>query len=113
MADREWWITDNGTNMLSGLDIFNCDTGMYDNDPCNPARLNRVDIIDFLRRIPNARESFNRLYPTMSDEEKLRLDEIAKASKFMESNPQTVEDNFQRRVNTQGIYTTGKKGGGN
>lgn len=109
----EWWITPNGTNMLSGLDVFNTETGRYDNDLTNPAKLNRIDIIDFLKRIPSARSSFNRLYPTMSDEEKVRLDEIAHASKFMESNPQTVEDNFQRRMNTQGIYTTGKKGGGN
>ena len=113
MSSNEWWIVPNGTNMLSGLDYFNEETGQYDNDPNNPARLNRIDIIDFLKRIPMARHSFNRLYPTMSDEEKLRLDEIAKASKFMERNPQTVEDNFQRRMNTQGIYTTGKRGEGN
>ena len=109
----EWWITPNGTNMLGGLDVVNAETGRHDNDPTNPARLHRLDIIDFLKRIPSARSSFNRLYPTMSDEEKVRLDEIALASKFMESNPQTVEDNFQRRMNTQGIYTTGPRGGGN
>ena len=110
---REWWITPNGENMLSGLDVFNAETGRYDNDTTSPAKLNRVDIIDFLKTIPSARSSFNRLYSTMSDEEKVRLDEIAKASKFMDSNPQTVEDNFQRRMNTQGIYTTGPRGGGN
>lgn len=110
---REWWITPNGDNMLSGLDVFNSETGRYDNDPNSPAKLNRVDIIEFLKTIPSARSSFNRLYPTMSAEEKLRLDEIAKASKFMIRNPKEVEDNFQRRMNTQGIYTTGKRGGGN
>lgn len=110
---REWWITPNGINMLGGLDVFNSETGMYDNDPNNPAKLNRNDIIDFLKTIPSARSSFNRLYPTMSTDEKSRLDEIAVASKFMIRNPKEVEDNFQKRLNTQGIYTTGKRGGGN
>ena len=110
---NEWWITHNGINMLSGLDYFNEETGMYDNDPTNPARLNRYDIIEFLKTIPLARSSFDRLYPTMSDEEKVRLDEIAKASKYMMKEPQSVEDTFQKRVNTQGIYTTGRRGGGN
>lgn len=109
----EWWITPNGTNMLSGLDVFNVETGMYDNDETNPAKMNRYDIIDFLKSIPLARASFNRIYPTMSAEEKIRLDEIAKACKFVPRNPKDVEDTFQRRMNTQGIYTTGKKGGGN
>ena len=109
----EWWITPNGTNMLGGLDVLNAETGMYDNDPTNPAKLHRLDLIDFLKRIPSARSSFNRLYPTMSVEEKLRLDDIAHASRFMDSNPQEVEDAFQRRMNRQGIYTTGKRGGGN
>tara|TARA_B100000963_G_C22051903_1_gene419919 strand:+ start:161 stop:502 length:342 start_codon:yes stop_codon:yes gene_type:complete len=113
MSNVEWWITPNGTNMLAGLDRFNEETGMYDNDPNNPANLNRLDIIEFLKTIPSARLSFNRLYPKMTADEKLRLDEIARASKFMVRNPKEVEDNFQKRMNTQGIYTTGKKGGGN
>lgn len=110
---KEWWITANGTNMLSGLDSFDSETGVWENDSTNPARLHRYHIIEFLKEIPAARDSFNRIYPTMSAEEKLRLDEIAHSSKFRTKNPKEVEDLFQKRMNTVGIYTTGKRGGGN
>lgn len=110
---REWWVTASGANLLSGLDSFNSDTGVWENDTNNPALLHRYHIIEFLKEIPAARDSFNRLYPTMGEEEKERLDEIAHASKFRAKNPKDVEDTFQRRMNTVGIYTTGKRGGGN
>ena len=109
----EWWITPNKINMLSGLDTWNSETLSWDNDAENPARLHRYHIIEFLKQHPEARNSFNRLYPNMTEEEKLRLDDIAKAAKHMTRSPKEVEDTFQRRQNTVGIYTTGKRGGGN
>lgn len=113
MSSNTWWVTPNGTNLLSGLDVWNSETRQWDNDPSNPAKLHRYDIIDFLRRLPQARVSFDYLYPSMSDAEKLRLDVISKASVKMVTDPTTLSDNFQKRMNTQGIYTTGPKGGGN
>jgi hypothetical protein len=47
----------------------------------------------------------------MSQEEQTRLDEIASSAKFMIRDPKDVEDAFQKKMNSQGIYTTGPRGG--
>lgn len=80
-------------------------------DDTNPIRLKDEVIIDFLRRIPAARDSFNRLYPSMLDEEKERLDTLSVSAKYAQPDFTAVEDSFQRRLNTAVIRTTGPRGG--
>jgi len=113
MSNENWWVTPSGVNLLSGLDTYNTETNTWDNDADDPAKLHRWDIIDFLRRLPAARESFNHLYAKMSVKERVRLDEIATAAEFREPTHKDKEDTFQSKMNTVGIYTTGPRGGGN
>lgn len=98
---REWWVNDVGINLLKGV---------WDDEE-NPPKLSDETIIDLLRRIPDARESFNRLYPTMLPEEQARLDVIAEGAEFVIRDYKTLFDDFQRRQNTVGIHTTGPHGG--
>jgi len=130
----EWWVYPNGINMLEGLDFWstipdfglipgtttpdpnvcNCtppEPGHWEPDPDNPARLPRDVIIDFLRRIPEARSSFCRLFRLMSTEEQERLTWIAMMAKLFKRDPKLWDDLFQKGQNTVGIYTTGPKGG--
>jgi len=100
-VEREWWIDDAGRNTLKGV---------YD-DPDNPVVLPDEYILDFLRTIPEARESFNRLYPTMLPEEKERLDTLSMSALYIQPDIKVVEDRFQARQNTVGIHTTGPNGG--
>ena len=98
----EWWFNNSGLNLLKGVE----------GDESNPIRLSDVLIIDFLRRNPAARESFNRLVPNMLDEEQVRLRAIASGSaKYRYSDYTQVEDNFQSLSNKVGIQTTGRFGG--
>ena len=106
-----WWQYPNGTNALSGLDIWDEENLRWAANPDNPAVLDRDTIAHLLRTIPSARLGFNTIYPTMSQEEQARLDEIATSAKFMIRDPKDVEDAFQRKMNSQGIYTTGPRGG--
>lgn len=102
----EFWFDNGGQNMLAGV---------HSDDPAqpsaNPVRLPDEYIIDFLRRIPAARESYNRLYPLMSPEEKERLDLLAGNATYMACSPLDQADTFQRKQNTVGIRTTGPAGG--
>ena len=102
----EWWFDNGGQNMLSGV---------HSDDPDvpsdNPVRLPDDFIIDFLHRIPAARESFNRLYPQMSFEEKERLDLLLSNAVFLPRSPQEQTDRFQRSQNVVGVRTTGRAGG--
>ena len=68
--EREWWLTDIGQNLLAGSYV----------DADNPILLDDEQILDFLRRIPAARESFNRLFPSMdsSSQERLRIQDLGK-----------------------------------
>ena len=128
----EWWVYPNGINALSGLDYWgNPDYGFLDQlppwpieddkcrgmdgdwiiDPDNPAVLDRETIIYFLRTIPCARQSFCRLYPKMTADERARLDWIAaRANLFMRSH-QDIDDSFQHAQNTYPPRTTGPRGG--
>jgi len=100
--EREWWVDDSGINTLKGVP----------GDPTNPPMLREDYIFDFLRKIPAARDSYNRIYPTLLPEEKARLDLIVDGGAlFLQPDIQGTEDNFQRRQNTAGIFTTGRFGG--
>lgn len=97
----EWWINNSGQNMLAGVE----------DDESNPPRLPHDFIIDFLRRIPEARDSFNRLFGQMTEDEQGRLAAIAQAAEFMVTDPTAVEDGFQSALNKAGIQTAGPRGG--
>lgn len=98
----EWWINDIKDNMLKGVE----------GDECNPPRLPAEMIYDILRETPDARASFNRLYPKMLPAEQVRLDAITQGIvTFLVDDPKAIEDNFQKTLNTAGIQTTGAKGG--
>lgn len=98
---QEWWIDNVGRNMLRGVH----------GDSSNPPILPDDYIFDFLRKIPAARESFNRLYPTMLPDERARLDEISKGATHLQPDIKAKGDAFQRGQNTVGIFTTGPRGG--
>jgi hypothetical protein len=98
---REWWIDNVGRNLLKGVH----------GDATNPPLLPDDYIFDFLRRIPAARDSFNRLYPTMLPEEKDRLDLISEGALYLQPDIKATEDAFQRSQNAVGIFTTGPYGG--
>jgi hypothetical protein len=102
MAGREWWINDVGQNQLKGVE----------DDPLNQPRLSGKTIFDFLRRIPDARASFNRLYPTLLPEEQERLMQVAAAAQFLQPDYRLEHDDFQASQNTVGVRTTGPHGGG-
>ena len=98
----EWWISGIGDNMLKGVN----------DEPLNPIRLPDASIVDFLTRIPEARASFLRLVPLMLPDEQQRLLNLAL---YPFNNPLTgseeQSDVFQHLMNTQGIRTTGPRGG--
>jgi len=97
----EWWINNSGLNLLKGVE----------DDEDNPPRLTDAFIVDFLRRIPAARDSFNRLVPNMLEEEQERLLALATSAEFVMQDPQVVEDAFQASQNKAGVRTTGPRGG--
>lgn len=95
----EWWITKSGDNTLKGV------VG----DPDNPIQLDNETIVHFLMHIPQARASFDRLLPTMLLEEQDRLEYLISGSAGLQPlTREMVEDNFQRRLNTDGV----RRGGG-
>lgn len=98
----EWWYSNGNVNLLKGVK----------DDTSNPPRLTDAAIIDFLRRIPEARESFNRVVPTMLPEERERLEAIATGSaRYVQPDYKKVEDDFQARLNKAGVRTAGPRGG--
>ena len=99
-----WWIVEGNINYLQG----------DPNDPTNPVRLPDEYIIDFLRNIPQARSDFNLAVPDLTQGERDRLFGLIEANpflNFLQPDRQKINDDFQKRLNTQGIYTTGPKGG--
>ena len=96
-----WWINNSGQNLLAGVE----------DDASNPIRLNDLLIVDFLRRIPAARQAFNDLVPNMLPEEQERLRMIAAASVYVVLDYKQVEDNFQSVLNKTGVKTCGRYGG--
>ena len=98
----EWWFNNSGENLLKGVE----------GDESNPIRLSENLVVYFLRLIPEARESFNRVVPTMLEEEQLRLQAMAATSaKFMLPDYKKTEDDFQSRQNKAGVRTSGRYGG--
>jgi hypothetical protein len=94
----EFWINGVGQNMLAGIP----------GDEANPAFLTNAYILDFLTHDPNARASFDRLYPTMTADEQTRLDEIVKmAENGLVVDDVTTADRFQHRLNTGGVHRGG------
>jgi len=97
----EWWLNNSGLNLLKGVE----------DDEDNPIRLSDEYIVDFIRRIPAARASFNILVPNMLEDEQVRLRRLATAAVSMQGDPKDVEDAFQASQNKAGVYTTGRYGG--
>jgi len=97
----EWWHNNSGLNLLSGVE----------DDDDNPIRLADAVIVDFLRRIPAARLSFNRLLGTMLPAEQDRLNGLSMSAELMMSDAKAVEDAFQASQNKVGVYTAGPRGG--
>lgn len=97
----EWWYSQGNVNMLKGVE----------GDTSNPPRLTDAQILDFLRRFRVARESFNRLLPTMLPEEQERLDRLSMSAKYVQPDYKKVEDDFQSRFNKAGVRTAGPRGG--
>lgn len=96
----EWWFNNSGLNLLKGVE----------GDTSNPIRLSDATIVLFLRTIPAARSSFNRVVPSMLEDEQIRLRAIAEGSaQYML--PVAVDDAFQHRLNTEGVRTAGRFGG--
>jgi len=101
VSDSEFWIDNVGQNLLKGID----------GDDSNPPRLDLGYILDFLRRIPDARESFNRLFPLLLPEEQERLAPVVQGARYLIPDYKVAEDDFQRQQNIAGIRTTGPHGG--
>ena len=99
----EWWTNNTGDNLLKGVE----------DDDDNLPRLSNTMIYELLLTIQEARDSFNRLYPTMLPDEQLRLDEITVGvvSIHIAEDPQDIEDSFQEGQNKAGVQTAGPKGG--
>lgn len=72
----------------------------------NPAKMEDAAIIDFLRRIPDARASFDRVFPTMSVDEQARLQILSDISP-PQKDVRDAEDAFQNGWNRRGIRPRG------
>ena len=100
-AQREWWLNNVGQNLLAGVT----------DSTTNPPALPDDYILDFLTRIPEARESFNRLLGNMLPAEQVRLEVLSEMAALRVTPEKDVSDNLQRTLNTAGIHTTGPYGG--
>ena len=99
---QEWWQNRNGDCLLKGVE----------GDPSNLPRLSDAFIMDFLRRYQEARNSFNRLYPTFTAEEQTRLAELARQTNdYVYVMEHTLEDAIQNQANRAGVRTCGPLGG--
>lgn len=96
-----WWISGEGDNLLKGV--------VGDTD--NPPRLKDEMILDFLRRIPAARDSFNELYPSLTTDEQARMDKLAVSATFAMPDLTAETDNFMSRLTAGPIRTAGPRGG--
>ncbi len=97
----EWWLNNSGLNLLKGVE----------GDTSNQLRLSDIYIVDFLRRIPASRDSFERLVPNMLEDEQIRLRGLAQSANRLQPDLKAVEDAFQASQNKVGIHTTGRYGG--
>ncbi|MBD3260611.1 MAG: hypothetical protein GF334_02870 [Candidatus Altiarchaeales archaeon] len=77
-------------------------------DSNNPIRLQDDFILYCLRTSRQARTEFEQIVPTMLSDEQTRLSTLIAENpgpSQLFSDPQDVEDNFQRVMNTQGVRT--------
>ena len=97
----EWWFNNSGQNLLKGVE----------GDESNPPLLADNLIVYFLRLIPEARESYNRVVTSMLEDEQLRLEKVTASAQYILPDYQETEDRFQSRQNTAGVRTSGRYGG--
>lgn len=93
-----WWYNDRGENMLKGVE----------GDSSNPPRLQDDFILYCLRTSRQARSEFEQIVPSMLPAEQTRLTTLIANNpgpSQLIADPQDVEDNFQRVMNTQGVRT--------
>jgi len=98
----EWWFNNSGQNLLSGIP----------DDEANPPKLSDSMIQQHLRRIPAARESFERLLPTMLPEEQERLNGLARFAFANVFRDESLDNAERQARENQRIITSGPKGGG-
>ena len=99
MATTEFWINGEAQNMLKGVA----------GDTTNPLMLTDEYIVNFLLRIPDARVSFDRLYPTMLPAEQARLTVLRNtAASSMQLDQVERGDIFQHSINTARIVRGGE-----
>ena len=95
-----FWLLPNGVNTLAGIP----------DDPDNLPQLPDVLILEFLSDgNQKARDDFQALLPTMSEEEQERLNLLWDYSKKPDKYPQVLEDNFQTSMNTLRVNTPRQK----
>ena len=95
----EWWVSNSNENFLAGVD----------GSLTNPPMLTPDQIVEFLQHIPQARASYDRLFPTLLPEEQARLNAIVEGSPMLQPlTREVVEDNWQHRFVTMGV----QRGGG-
>lgn len=103
-TQNNWWIGDSGKNMLRG----------DPDDPKNPPILGNDLILEFLHRIPQAREDFLVMLPSLTIQERSRLELLVENAPFIAKLPESLpeeSDAFMHKMNTAGVYTTGPRGG--
>ena len=98
---REWWQDSTGGNLLKGVA----------GDTSNPIQLADTFIVDFLRRYEAARRSYNRIFPTLLDDEKERLSALANQADFVYMPDHAESDAMQNARNRAGVRTSGPMGG--
>ena len=87
-----FWIRPDGQNTLKGVE----------DDSTNPPVLPAALILEFLSdNNQKARDDFLALLPSMTMEEKNRLEEIYHFSTAPKDYPQIVEDKFQKAMGTR------------
>jgi len=111
-----------GRNGLAGLDGTWVETDggvpVYMPHPTNPAVLQPEVILNALASSRAARAAFNRIYPTLSQDEQERLDGLLDTSpnirKSVQADSNAWNDRLQyNAVRSIPVHTAGKRGGGN
>jgi hypothetical protein len=84
-----FWIRESGLNTLKGVE------GESDNRPILPDLL----IVNMLNENQQARDDFEKLFPTMTATEQERLLELFSYSRPPLEYPQVIEDRVQKKLN--------------
>jgi hypothetical protein len=96
----EWWINEVGQNLLT-------------TDDSGRDRLPDDYILDFLTKHASARESYLRLFNTLSIGEQDRLQPLYTRAlvKARDVDEKQFHDRIQSKWNRAGVYTAGPRGG--